>query len=352
MASIIWRNKQRKWYAYFYNGAGKKIGRPLSDSVPRRETLSKRERDLAKAEAIALAENHRTVTKTEVDLETAAAYWLDDCQVSRSMRTVESYKARIKNFIQHVTGGARVALVQIDSMHVRAWRDARMKSKSAATVNNDLKAVSAFFAWAVREELIGKNPALNVVAPRREFREAKIPTAAEVREMLALLNAEKHDNDFRALGIMGALCGMRRNEILSLRWVDVSFEGRFLRIELSKSANPRNIPMCDTVYQFLMDLPQDGLNVFPSIYKVSGQKRSPAVARKFNSWLSESGFGWTHKALRHFFNDSLRRSGLEAVARRHVIGHTSEAVNRIYCHPSADEAREYVQQIQSDLLSM
>jgi integrase/recombinase XerC len=346
MASIIWRTRQRKWFALFYDSCGVKRCKPLPDSVPRREALNRSERRAAEWEAERIADAAKATSVEAMDLESAAAYWIDDCKVSLSPHTAEAYRSRAKAFVRHVAGGKLLALHAVTPQHVRLWRDARLADHSRSTVSNDLKAIGAFFAWCKASGFIATNPAETVLAPRRDTQEQPMPSDADVSRLLALLADPAIPADFRALGLFGALAGMRRNEILSLRWADVNLDGRFLRILISKSKRPRNVPLADPLVQFLMDRPQgDAGYVFPALYGKEAKKRSPSVARDFNAWLRSQGFGFTHKGLRHWCNDSLRRMGLEGIARRNVIGHTTEAVNAIYCHPQAEEARPFLDRL-------
>jgi integrase len=347
MASIIWRPKQRKWYAYFYR-MGKHVGKPLPPSVPRKPDLTRAERKIAELEAMKLESEAEAVPVSAIDLESAAAYWLDDCRIGLSARTHIAYKSRIKmllRFLQTYMRAERIPLRSIAGHHIRAFRDHRLQAHSRNTSRNDLKAVSAFFAWAHRQDWIPANPCETVIAPKREHIEAAIATTPEVVRLLDLLQG--HEADFQALGILGALCGMRRGEILALRWQDVNLPDRFLRVTLSKSKRPRTVPMSDRVYQFFMDLPQPDPAtgpVFPPRRR-KGQNRSIHCAVLFNEFLTAQGFPFTHKALRHWCNDQLRRMGLESIARQHVIGHSTEAVNRVYCHPQAEEARPYMDRL-------
>ena len=90
MASLVWRKDRQRWYAYFQSPNGKRAGKSLSDA-PRREELSKHERALALAEAEGVEENQSAVPIDEIDVDTAASLWLDDCKVALALVTYRAY---------------------------------------------------------------------------------------------------------------------------------------------------------------------------------------------------------------------------------------------------------------------
>jgi integrase len=195
---------------------------------------------------------------------------------------------------------------------------------------------------------LSENPAEDVERPRRPARQVPFPTDQEIARMLVALSTPDTPVVSRALGIMGAFAGMRRNEIIMLRWANVDYASGLLYV-WGKSRQPRPIPMHPRIRALLNGLPrEDGQEmVFPSPYEASGQERSPFAARQFNAWLRAAGFAWTHHALRRWFNDRLRRSTtLSDAARRLVVGHEDEATNRLYQNPQAEEARPFVEALE------
>ena len=345
MASIVWREDRCKWYAYFYRENGRKGSAPIPDA-PATKSISKRERALIMAAAERIAEDNAPVAADEIDIETCAGHWLKDVKTTCSMRTYERYRSTAKTFLNCILpAGKRMPARSISMDHIRRFRDHRTKTSAAATVINDMKCLHAMFEWIRKQRTNGtrwipENPCEDVEYPKRDLRKVVFPSDAEVKRMLDLL--EGKPPEFRALGILGAFAGMRRNEILLLRWDWVDLERKLLYVH-GKSKQPRPVPMHSRVDVFLASLPREGEMCLPSPYAETGQQRSPYAAREFNDWLRECGFGWTHHGLRRWFNDRLRQlTGLSSSARRLVVGHEDEATNRLYQNPQAEEARPFV----------
>jgi integrase len=345
MASIVWRADRGKWYAYYHIN-GKHTGTPIPEA-PARKTLSKHERALLQAEAERIAEGKRDVAITEIDIETASAFWLDDVKATCSLRTYERYRTTAKLFLDYlVPVGKRIPATNVTMSSIRGFRDNRLNGHAASTVINDLKCLHAMFEWIRKQRTGGirwipENPCEDVDYPKRAVRNVVFPTDTEVGKMLAALVDKPVE--FKALGTLGAFAGMRRNEIILLRWDWVDLD-RGLIYAHGKSKQPRPIPIHPKVRVLLDNIPRLGDLVLPSPYAATGQQRSPFVAREFNDWLRDLGFRWTHHGLRRWFNDRLRQStGLTASARRLVVGHEDEATNRLYQNPQAEEARPFVE---------
>jgi integrase len=86
---------------------------------------------------------------------------------------------------------------------------------------------------AVRWQLIASSPAAGVTPPRIERPSLRIPDAAEMR---TLVNAAA-DTPYALPILLAATTGMRRGEIVGLRWGDV--EGETLSIRQGKTATAR-----------------------------------------------------------------------------------------------------------------
>jgi integrase len=88
---------------------------------------------------------------------------------------------------------------------------------SSRSVGNVHRLLHAALAHAVKWGLITANPADNVSAPRTESPEVEIPDAAGIAALLARLR----DKSLYMTAVLGLATGMRRGEMLALRWRDI-----------------------------------------------------------------------------------------------------------------------------------
>jgi integrase len=88
--------------------------------------------------------------------------------------------------------------------------------------------VSATFAAAVRWEWIRSNPADNAKKPKQRRPQPEPPSTAEAARIIEAAWVE--DDDWGALVWLVMVTGMRRAEVLALRWADVDLEAGMLAI--------------------------------------------------------------------------------------------------------------------------
>lgn len=113
--------------------------------------------------------------------------------------------------------------LQEDGMHKRTGG-----KLSSETVRTYHRIVSSLLGYAVSEELILFNPAQNATLPRQDKKEAPHLDETESRRLLELLHDEPIK--YRTMITFDLLSGLRRGELLGLRWQDVDFESETIRI--------------------------------------------------------------------------------------------------------------------------
>jgi len=153
-------------------------------------------------------------------------YWLENV-VTPNLRptTLERYSVNVRLYIKPALG--KYHLVQLSVPLVQAFLNEHLASghsiRSAQIVRT---ALSAALTCAQREELVMRNVARLVKLPSYEPNEVIPWTVDEVR---AFLWAARSDQLFTAFLLL-ALYGLRRGEVLGLRWQDVDVERGILRV--------------------------------------------------------------------------------------------------------------------------
>ena len=117
---------------------------------------------------------------------------------------------------------ARLTPLQVQQL-LNAKKAAGLSAKSIRELRGTLKNA---LKHAVRWELIQRNPAAFVDAPRLEQYEIQPLTPDEARTFLAAMKGER----LEAVYSVALAMGMRRGEILGLRWQDVDLELGYLRV--------------------------------------------------------------------------------------------------------------------------
>lgn len=137
----------------------------------------------------------------------------------------------------HIEGGlAAIPIARLDRDDVAKWiealaGDGRLSRRSVQICHTVLRAA---LAEAVDEGLLPRNPAARVGLSRTVAKPDKVKEidAWETHEVTRFLDASR---DHRwAIGFrLGVLYGLRRSEVLALRWDDLDTAAKTLRVDQS-----------------------------------------------------------------------------------------------------------------------
>ncbi|HKX69876.1 MAG TPA: tyrosine-type recombinase/integrase [Acidimicrobiales bacterium] len=102
---------------------------------------------------------------------------------------------------------------------------------SETTLQHTLGVLRTALGWAVRQRLISHNPAEDVDRPQRENREMRTWSADELARFLD----HAADDRLHPLFRLAAFTGMRRSELLGLRWPDVDLEAATISVRRTRT---------------------------------------------------------------------------------------------------------------------
>jgi integrase len=142
--------------------------------------------------------------------------------------------------------------------------------------------------------------------------------------------------------------GLRRRNILYLRWDQVDFKRRIIRIESrTKSGRPHNLPLNDTAFQKLKEVHQKtGSYRYVFVHlegKFEGQPITD-IKNAFNGAIDRAKIqNFRFHDLRHTFCSWLAIRGVPLTAIQKLAGHASIKMTLRYAHLSprylADEVK-------------
>jgi integrase len=167
--------------------------------------------------------------------------WLSDA-VRGTVResTFSRDKYLVTNHVKPSIG--RVKLKNVNALHLtRLYRDRLDSGLSGSTVQKIHHVLHKGLRQAVRWNLIPRNPADDVKAPTSTPKEMHPLSAEEARR---LLDAARGDR-FEALYVLAVHTGMRRGELLGLKWDDVDLENATARVRrtLTRIDNGRRLAL-------------------------------------------------------------------------------------------------------------
>ena len=213
---------------------------------PKRKTIyGRRYKDVEKALAEARGDAARGIVYDDENLSVGEYLdrFLEDVQrgsVRESTYSRDRYL--VANHAKPALG--RVRLKNVKAMHLqRLYREKLDSGLSPATVQKLHHVLHKALSQAVRWDLIIRNPADAVKAPTPTPEEMRPLSAEEARR---LLEAAKGDR-LEALYVIAVTTGMRRGELLGLKWSDIDLENSRLSIRrtLTRTDNGKHVELGD-----------------------------------------------------------------------------------------------------------
>jgi len=250
-------------------------------------------------------------------------YMKDEKQAA--VLTLDAYERDLFKFANVV--GNNTPVVEITAEHVRNHMYALIDRKlSQATVRRALYALGSFFSWAVKWEVVSRNPVAKVTIPKRErIRQVRALSKRErsmliaAADELAKIARCKLDQHAPTMIRLMLKTGLRRSEVVSLAWDDVNFEAHEITVRRGKGNKLRRVPIEDKeLLELLRGLQQNNATktkpstfVFPN---TRGAKLSYSVFYKIfgrvMNMASLKDSGITPHSLRHTFGSVLCQRGV------------------------------------------
>ncbi len=132
---------------------------------------------------------------------------------------------------------------------------------------------------------------------------------------------------FRPILLCAIHSGMRRGEILNLKWSDVDFRARLITVRIAKSGKQRKIPIDDTLFSTLAKLTSRFANgfVFPSPKKAGAPYQD--IHHTWGRLVRKTGIiDVRFHDLRHTFASHLVMAGVDIRTVQELLGHATLAM--------------------------
>ncbi|MFL5629584.1 MAG: tyrosine recombinase XerC [Ktedonobacteraceae bacterium] len=184
-----------------------------------------------------VANSSQTVEQFVVD-------WLENTHRRKVRpRTYERYREAVYLHIVPVLG--RIQLQKLTAQHVRAFYTKKAdEGLSASTIICYHSVLHLALDMAVKWGIIPRNVCDLVSPPRRERFEIQPLTTEQAEKLIYTVRGHK----WEALFILALVTGLRRGEILGLKWQDIDFATGTLQVRRILSRVPTKMPGRTHVY--------------------------------------------------------------------------------------------------------
>ena len=234
------------------------------------------------------------------------------------------------------------ALSEISSFMVEKYKLTRREEKAEpGTVNRELACLRHMFNMALRWKKAQTNPVREVKFMKEPKGKERILSDEEEARLLETVRTSPKEKHLEPIIITALNTGMRKGEILNLKWSNVDFQKGYIQVEGTKSGENRKIPM----NKKLTDTLEGGKKVSKGEY-VFSENGKPYRDVKTGWWtaLKKAGIeDFRFHDLRHTFGSRLGMKGRDIRTIQILMGHKDITMTMRYSHPTPEHMRKAVE---------
>ena len=270
----------------------------------------------------------------------------------------EHSKAHHRSFSTYVENGLAVLekaigiatpLKDVTTANIEQMKLQRLDNDkvSKSTVDKNVAVAKSFFNWCIHQGLTRANPVKRVKLFHEDNERVRF-LDPETEYPMLLAEACQGPWYLEPIIVLDVNTGLRRRNMLDLRWDQVDFKRRIIRIESrTKNGRPHNLPLNDTAFQKLQEVHQK-TSAHPYVFvhldgKFEGQPITD-IKNAFNGAVVRAKIhDFRFHDLRHTFCSWLAIRGVPLTAIQKLAGHASIKMTLRYAHLSprylADEVK-------------
>jgi len=219
----------------------------------------------------------------------------------------------------------------------------KAQGKTPATINRELTVLKRMFNLACEWGLATSNP-----VSRIKFMQIpkEIPRTLKDWEFARLYQAAP--SHLKPVLLTGYLTGMRKGEILKLKWGDIDFEMGYILVRDSKNNEARAIPIDETLKKELLGLKERATCKYVFTYEGKPMK---SLRRSWYTTLKHSGIDkCTFHHLRHTFASNLVVGQKEDIITvMELTGHKDIRMLKRYSHTREEYKKKAIKRLGDSL---
>jgi len=286
--------------------------------------------------------------ETQVTFNELAGKYVENFGTQKAFQSSKRY---LLAKVQEHFGEQRLS--QITYLDLETYRNKRKatpangsKQRTDASVNREMALIGHMLGKAVEWEMLETSPLKK--GKRLMFKEnnhrLRFLTESEVAALLTASDDLKiHSPYLRPLVETALLTGMRRGELLSLKWEQIRNGFIYLEAAMVKSGKGRQIPINDRLAEVFKEVRRGNQLKSEFVFCDSQGRRFSQVKRSFASACRRAGIeAFRFHDLRHTFASRLVMRGASLKAVQELLGHADLKMTMRYAHLSHEHLRDSV----------
>lgn len=322
--------KNGKYYAVLniYEG-GKRKKKWISSGLPEKGNKRKAEKFLR--DTILEYEHMEGVIRNTVLFSDYIRLWLKEIARTVDEVTLQGYETTANSHVIPYFEDKQTPLMEVDCRLLQKYIDEKSKSGrldgkgglSPKSLRQHKNIINQSLDMAVKNNFIKANPCQFVVLPSMERYESSYYNEKQIKELFTALS----DDPMLPLIKITVLYGLRRSELLGLKWSSIDFDAKTMTIkstvakvtkvvEKNKTKNKssrRTFPLTPEASEILMKAKTDELH----------NRQAFGAEYQENDYVFKwpDGHPYSPDYISHRFNDLLKKHGLPHI-RFHELRHS------------------------------
>ena len=150
--------------------------------------------------------------------------------------------------------GSQTPLAKITTTQIENVKLQRAQEVSRRTVDKNLAVLKAFFNWCIGRNIAVANPVRRVKLFHEDNSRLRYLNREEYGRLLQAASTIETSPYLEEKIILAVHTGLRRSSLFNLRWDQIDFANRVLRIPRTKSGRPLSMPLNATTISTLQTL--------------------------------------------------------------------------------------------------
>lgn len=335
------KTRKTSWQIDYLEPNGKRI----------RKTFKKQKDAIAEhSKVIALKSEGRffdAKKECKTTLKELTKVYTENYQQQSNFRAKKIYIKRFKEFFGEDTLLSHIRYVDLETYRnqlkrkpvtsIKKSRKKIIRFRADASVNREMSCLQHLFTKAVEWELIEQSPFARGRSLKLKENNKRLRFLTE-GEIQTLLDAcPKHLQWIVECGIM---TGMRKSEILNLKWDDI--RSGFIYLQKTKTNEARQIPVSDDLEAMFKEIRKDRHLTSEFVFTHYG-KRVRDIDYGFRGAVKRAGIvDFKFHDLRHSFASQILLRGGSLKDIQELLGHKSMEMTLRYSHLTTDHKRKAV----------
>ncbi len=220
--------KSGKYYAVlnYKNAKGERKTKWISLGLPEKGNKRKAEAELAKIRAEFEIPEEVGDLSSDMLFADYLLEWLEIAKGRLAVATYSSYLGLIKSVIDPYFRKKKLTLRELEARHLQMFYSEQLKKVKPNSVIHYHANIHKALKYAVKIELIETNPADKVERPKKNKFVGSFYDSNEVEKLFEVAKGTKLEIPI----FLGAFYGLRRSEVLGLKWDAIDFHSNTITI--------------------------------------------------------------------------------------------------------------------------